>query len=109
YACSSIQLVLQTAKKAEGYGLPCTTYVRGSFNNDLAAKGGPVCLTTYQALFNGKSRFLNREVAGIVFDDAHAAEHLLRDHFSMHITKERFQEIYSVIVNEFTDYFHAVG
>jgi hypothetical protein len=109
YACSSIQLVLQTAKKAEGYGLPCTTYVRGSFNNDLAAKGEAVCLTTYQALFNGKSRFLNREVAGIVFDDAHAAEHLLRDHFSMHITKERFQEIYSVIVNEFTDYFHAVG
>lgn len=38
YACSSIQLVLQTAKKAEGYGLPSTTYVRGEFSNDLSAK-----------------------------------------------------------------------
>ena len=109
YTCSSIQLVLQTAKKAAGYGLPSTTYVRGNFNNDLAAKGEAVCLTTYQALFNWKSRFLNREFAGIVFDDAHAAEHLLRDHFSLHVAKDRFQEVYSLIVNEFSDYFHAVG
>ncbi|HWN95602.1 MAG TPA: DEAD/DEAH box helicase family protein, partial [Methylomirabilota bacterium] len=109
YACSSIQLVLQTAKKAEGYGLPSTTYVKGKFSNDLAAKGDAVCLTTYQALFNGKSHFFNREVAGIVFDDSHAAEHLLRDHYSLRITKERFGNVYSAIANEFADYFHAVG
>jgi hypothetical protein len=109
YACSSIQLVLQTAKKADGYGLPCTTYVKGSFNNDLYARGEAVCLTTYQALFNGKSRFFNSEIAGIVFDDSHAAEHLLRDHFSLHIEKERFKAVYSGIANEFADYFHSVG
>jgi hypothetical protein len=109
YACSSIQLVLQTAKKAEGYGLPSTTYVRGEFSNDLSAKGEAVCLTTYQALFNGKSRFFNKEIAGIVFDDAHTAEHLLRDHFSLRISKERFDQAYSAIANEFSDYFHAVG
>ena len=28
YACSSIQLVEQTATKAEGYGLPAATYFR---------------------------------------------------------------------------------
>ena len=109
YACSSIQLVLQTAKKAQGYGLPSTTYVKGEFSNDLAAKGDAVCLTTYQALFNGKSRFFNREIAGIVFDDAHAAEHLLRDHFSLRVGKERFEHVYSTIANEFADYFHAIG
>jgi hypothetical protein len=109
YACSSIQLVLQTAKKAEGYGLPSTTYVRGDFNNDLSAKGEAVCLTTYHALFNGKSRFFNKEIAGIVFDDAHTAEHLLRDHFSLRINKERFDQLYSAIAAEFADYFHAVG
>ena len=109
YACSSIQLVLQTAKKAEGYGLPSTTYIKGDFNNDFAARGEAVCLTTYQALFNGKSRFFNKDIAGIVFDDAHAAEHLLRDHYSLHITKERFEKLYSAIANEFADYFHSVG
>jgi hypothetical protein len=109
YACSSIQLVMQTAKKAEGYGLPSTTYFKGEFNNDLAARGDAVCLTTYQALFNGKSKFFNREIAGIVFDDSHAAEHLLRDHYSLHISKERFGSLYSAIANEFADYFHAVG
>jgi len=109
YACSSIQLVLQTAKKAEGYGLQCTTYVKGDFSNDLFAKGEAVCLTTYQALFNGKSRFFSSEIAGIVFDDSHAAEHLLRDHFSLHIEKKRFESVYSGIANEFADYFHSVG
>jgi hypothetical protein len=109
YACSSIQLVEQTAKKARGYGLPITTYTKGQFSNDLAAKGDAVCLTTYQALFNGKSIFFNREIAGVVFDDSHAAEHLLRDHFSLRIEKDRFASVYSQICSEFSDYFHSVG
>jgi|SRR5882724_73346 len=109
YACSSIQLVEQTAKKAKGYGLPITTYTKGKFSNDLAAKGDAVCLTTYQALFNGKSVFFNREIAGVVFDDSHAAEHLLRDHFSLRIDRDRFASVYSQICSEFSDYFHSVG
>jgi len=109
YACSSIQLVLQTEKKADGYGLPITTYVRGEFSNDRATKGDAVCLTTYQALFNGKSKFFNREIAGIVFDDAHTAEHLLREHFSLRISKERLEEVYLAIAKEFADYFYTVG
>lgn len=109
YACSSIQLVLQTAKKAEGYGLPVTTYTRGQFSNDLAARGEAACLTTYQALFNGRSVFFKRDISGIVFDDAHTAEHLLRDHFSLRISKSQFEQTYSQIAAEFADYFHSVG
>ncbi len=109
YACSSIQLVQQTEKKALGYGLPITTYVSGEFSNDLAAKGEAVCITTYQALFNGKSVFFRSELGGIVFDDAHTAEHLLRDHFSLRINKERFSSIYSSLTAEFADYFDNVG
>ena len=109
YACSSIQLVEQTAKKAEGYGLPVTTYVRGNFSNDLAMKGDAVCLTTYQALFNGKSIFARREVAGIVFDDAHTAEHLLRDHYSLRIPRDKLGNVFAEISAEFTQYFHSVG
>jgi superfamily II DNA or RNA helicase len=57
YACSSIQLVEQTAAKAAGYGLEVTTYFRQSFSNLLYQQGLAPCITTYQALFNGKSKF----------------------------------------------------
>jgi Helicase C-terminal domain/Type III restriction enzyme, res subunit len=109
YACSSIQLVLQTEKKANGYGLPVTTYVERNFSNDLFSKGEAVCVTTYQALFNGRSIFFNRDLAGIVFDDAHAAEHLIRDHFSLHVAKKKFEQAYASITSEFADYFNAAG
>ncbi|WP_419652234.1 hypothetical protein, partial [Thiolapillus sp.] len=40
------------------YGLDVTTYFRSDFSNDLFTRGEAPCITTYQALFNGKSRFL---------------------------------------------------
>ncbi len=109
YACSSIQLVRQTQQKAEGYGLPITTYISGEYSNDLATRGEAVCITTYQALFNGKSRFTKQEIAGIIFDDAHAAEHLLRDHFSLHLRRDTFPDLYKTLTAEFRDYFHGAG
>lgn len=109
YACSSIQLVEQTAKKADGYGLPITTYVRGAFSNDLSTRGDAVCLTTYQALFNGKSIFFRRDIAGLIFDDAHAAEHLLRDHFTVRIHRSTSPDLFSTLVAEFTEYFRNAG
>lgn len=109
YACSSIQLIEQTAKKASGYGLPVTTYARGEFSNDLATKGEAICLTSYQALFNGRSRFRREDIGGIIFDDAHAAEHLLRDHFSLRVTKRDFPDAFAAIVSEFEEYFHNIG
>jgi Type III restriction enzyme, res subunit/Helicase C-terminal domain len=109
YVCSSIQLVLQTEKKANGYGLPVTRYVEKNFSNDLFSKGEALCVTTYQALFNGRSIFFNRDLVGIIFDDAHAAEHLIRDHFSLHVGKKQFEKIYATVTAEFADYFNAAG
>jgi len=109
YACSSIQLVEQTAEKAHGYGLDVTTYISGGFSNDLFHQGMAPCITTYQALFNGKSIFFREDVAAIIFDDSHAAEHLLRDHFSLRIAKNKFTAIYSEIVELFRPYFQEIG
>lgn len=109
YACSSIQLVKQTEAKALGYGLPITTYINGSFSNELANSGKSACITTYQALFNGRSVFANREIAGIIFDDAHAAEHLLRDHFTLQLKRDTFAQLYSDLVAIFRNYFHKAG
>ncbi|MBC8550002.1 MAG: DEAD/DEAH box helicase family protein [Nitrospira sp.] len=109
YVCSSIQLVKQTTDKADGYGLKSTTYYRGDFSNDLFHKGKACCITTYQALFNGRSIFFNEEVSAIIFDDAHAAEHLLRDHFSVRIDSTNVPAIYSELVALFRDYFESIG
>lgn len=109
YACSSIQLVEQTAEKAVGYGLNTTTYFKGNFSNDLFYQGQAPCITTYQALFNGKSRFFNEDISAVIFDDAHTAEHLLRDHFSLHITKNLFPDLYSSLVEVFRDYHQKIG
>jgi hypothetical protein len=109
YACSSIQLVEQTASKAAGYGLQTTTYAKSQFSNQLATAGEAICITTYQALFNGKSIFARREIAGIVFDDAHTAEHMLRDQFTIHIAKASNSSLYSAVCNEFAQYHRDTG
>lgn len=109
YACSSIQLVEQTEEKAAGYGLDVTTYFRREFSNDRFRRGEAACVTTYQALFNGKSRFPREEPTAVVFDDAHAAEHLLRDHFSLQIERDQFPGLYSQIVALFQSYHQRIG
>jgi tetratricopeptide (TPR) repeat protein len=109
YACSSIQLVEQTAAKAKGYGLDVTTYFHGNFSNDLYQSGRATCITTYHALFNGKSRFFRDSLSAVVFDDAHTAEHLLRDHFTLHINRDEFPKLFPAIVKLFDGYHSRIG
>ena len=94
YVCASIQLIEQTASKAAGYGLDVTTYFRGSFSNDLYQRALAPCLTTYQALFNGKSRFRRDEVGAVVFDDAHTASSIIRDLYTLVIDRSEFSGVY---------------
>ena len=109
YACSSIQLVEQTAEKANGYGLPVTTYYRGNFSNDLYDRAEAPCVTTYQALFNGKTRFRTDHVVAAIFDDAHAAEHILRDQFSLTIPRWEMNQTYEEIVALFQPFHTSAG
>ena len=110
YACSSIQLVEQTAEKARGYGLEMSTYHGGEFHNgDAYRHGRAPCITTYQALFNGKSRFANENIAAVVFDDAHTAEHILRDQFSLNISRDQMNDTYMKIVALFQEYHNLSG
>lgn len=103
YACASIQLVEQTAEKAGGYGLDTTMYFSREFSGDGYDRCVTPCITTYQALFNGKTRFRNDDVAAVIFDDAHVAEHLLRDQFSLQID-HGLGDVYSEIVELFRTY-----
>lgn len=109
YACGSIQLVEQTAAKAAGYGLDVTTYFQRNFSNDHYQSGLAPCITTYQALFNGKSKFFRDAPSAVVFDDAHTAEHLLRDHFTLRISRSHFPSLFNQIVNLFRGYHSRIG
>ena len=110
YACSSIQLVEQTANKAQGYGLPTATYYRQDLaRSDLYNRADAPCVTTYQALFNGKSRFMSDDIAAVIFDDAHTADQILRDQFSLSITRGEMTDTFDQLLALFQPYHHSVG
>jgi hypothetical protein len=108
YACSSIQLIEQTALKAKGYGVDVTTYFQGNFSNTLYHQGQAPCITTYQALFNGLSRFPNDQPTAVIFDDAHTAGHLLRDQFTLTIAHDKYPSQFSSLVDLFRAYFARI-
>ena len=110
YACNTIQLVDQTAHKAAGYGLPVSTYYQGDFSHDALYQSAEApCVTTYQALFNGKTRFRRDDLAAVIFDDAHTADHILRNQFSLTIKRDDMDELYSQIVMLFQPYHQQAG
>ena len=110
YACSSIQLVEQTATKAKGYGLPTATYYRQAFSQgDSYHRAEAPCVTTYQALFNGWSRFRSDDIAAVIFDDAHTADQILRDQFSLSITRDEMTVTFGQILALFQPYHNSVG
>ena len=109
YACASIQLIEQTHEKARGYGLDVTTYYQGDFSDHGYESGLTPCLTTYQALFNGKTIFRRHDVAAVIFDDAHAADHILRDQFTLNIARSEMEKTYLDIHSLFVEFHRDTG
>lgn len=106
FVCSTIDLVQQTAKECERLGLQYTTRVRQEFSNDLFETDSAFCITTYQALFTANTTFnKDKSPAGIIFDDAHVAERMIRDSFTLSISKDDhpnlFQDIIEIVRPEF--------
>lgn len=110
YVCSTIDLVKQTATEARRIGMPYTTRVKRGFGNDLFETGKSFCITTYQALFNGHStlrrKFFPRAV---IFDDAHVAEGILRDAFTVRINCNDYPELFNEICLLFIPHFKELN
>jgi hypothetical protein len=110
YLCSTIDLVHQTRREAEKLGIKCTARVEGSFNNDLFERGRSFCITTYSALFNGLSMLRRRYPPGaVVFDDAHVAEKIMRDSFTLKIDWQDHRELFQTIRELLEPGFHEAG
>lgn len=110
YVCSTIDLVRQTSEEADRIGIDHSTRVRKGFSNDLFETGKAFCITTYAALFNGHSALRNRFFPqAIIFDDAHVAESLLRDAFTLRVDVYDHEELFKEIAELFKPHFKELG
>jgi hypothetical protein len=100
YLCATNDLVVQTSREIDNkLGFPHTTRMEGRFSNNLYSTSQGFCLTNYQALFNSRSVFRNDlRPEAVIFDDAHVAEKVIRDCFTLRVEKEKQSEIYGRLV-----------
>jgi hypothetical protein len=110
YVCSTIDLVRQTSAEATRIGIDHSTRIRREFTNNLFETGKAFCITTYSALFNGHSALRNRFFPrAIIFDDAHVAESLLRDAFTLRVDIHDDEELFKEIADLFKPHFKELG
>lgn len=89
YVCPNNQLVQQTADRAAQVGLSPALRYRGDWTRrEQFDSGETFCLTNYATVFNGKSIFRLGNVSAVVFDDAHVAEAVIRDQFTLKISRD---------------------
>src|SRR5690606_9773066 len=109
YVCSTIDLVNQTSREAEKIGIDFTTRLKGQYSNNLFETGKGFCITTYAAIFNGHSSIRNKYFPdAIIFDDAHVAEALLRDAFTIRVNTNDHKKLFAEIADLFAPEFDAI-
>lgn len=115
YLCPTVQLVNQTIEKAKLYRISAIEYVSGQGIPIGFRSGKCIMVATYSALFNGKTVFglegalETIKVDGIIFDDAHTAEGIVRNQFTLSISSSEHEEIYNYIVGLFRKTFEDIG
>ena len=110
YACSTIDLIHQTAKEAKKLGLLSTCRFSGKFDNDLFNQGRSFCITTYAALINPRTIFRGQLKPGaVILDDAHVANRTVRDSFTLRIPKGDMPALYSNVVELVRPLFNDLG
>lgn len=110
YLCGTIDLVNQTKKETEKLGIACTLRINQDFDNNLFETGKAFCITTYASMFNGFSALQRKHFPGaVIFDDAHVAERVIRDSFTLKITKSKHPKLFQTITSLFRPHFDELG
>ncbi|OBQ63294.1 DEAD/DEAH box helicase family protein [Mesorhizobium erdmanii] len=110
YACPTIDLIRQTEKEANAIGLNTTTYFEQNFSNDGFDQGKSFCITTYQALLITRTKFRGQRRPGaIIFDDAHVGERLVRDVFTVRISKIDHKDLFVSLLPDIEEAFTEIG
>lgn len=116
YLCPNNQLVEQTIHKATEIGISAVPYVAKTELPSEFLNGTSILVASYQALFNGHSKFgvagtakEPKQLGAIILDDAHAAFAILRQQFSISVSKKDFADLYADLSMRFRSDFEAIG
>lgn len=116
YLSPTVQLVQQTLEKAREYGIPAVPYEKKADLPGEFLAGRSALVGTYQALFNGRSKFGVRgggwpitTAAAVILDDAHVAFSAMRNAFTLRVEKEKAPEDYAHLTNTFRNDFRELG
>jgi len=112
YLCGTNDLVLQTYREAEKFRgtIDCTLRIGSNFSNSLFETGKGFCITNYASLFNGLSVLQRNHFPGaVIFDDAHVAERMIRESFTLKITSSTHPDLFKEIKDLFEQHFREVG
>lgn len=117
YICPNNQLVAQTLEKAQQYSLPAVSYDKPLPEDFI--NGRSVLVANYNTLFNGLSRFGTRGrdvviLGGLIIDDAHVGSNVLRNSFTIRITRiegedSKVSELYETLAAMFRNSFKELG
>ncbi|MEN6458203.1 MAG: DEAD/DEAH box helicase family protein [Thermoguttaceae bacterium] len=109
YVVPNNQLVEQTLAKAAELGLQPATRYKGQWRNQEAFQSAETfCITNYAAVFTGYSTFCDKDIGGLIFDDAHVAEGTIRDQFTLRIAPKT--DLFNAIITLYRPHFvNALG
>ena len=116
YLCPTVQLRDQILEQARSYGIKAVPYLSGKDIPEEFLAGEAVLIATYQALFNGLSKFGISGTArdpihlqGIILDDAHTAFSSMREIFSLAIRRADLRDLYEELTTLFRADFAPQG
>lgn len=112
YLCGTNDLVYQTKREADKFKgtIEYSMRTKSDFSNSLFERGKGFCITNYSSLFNGLSVLSRNYFPGaIIFDDAHVAERIIRDSFTLKIRKEKHENLFNSLVALFRPHFKEIG
>jgi len=101
FVCPTVQLVRQVVAAAGKEGIPVVD-LSGSYKHwDPTAKadyerGRATAVVSYSGIFNVSPKLIEAEV--IVFDDSHAGEQYVSKAYTVEVSRFRYSEIYSAIL-----------
>lgn len=104
YVVPNNQLVEQTLRKAAELGIqPAARYKKQWRHQEAFQAAETFCITNYAAVFTGHSTFHDKDVAALVFDDAHVAEGTIRDQFTIKVSSG--SDLFNSIIALFRPHF----
>jgi replicative superfamily II helicase len=114
YLAPTTQLVKQTLEKAKSLGILAVPYTRGQPLHDDFVNGKAVMVASYNALFNGHSKFGVRglkapiRVGAVILDDAHVAFSVVRESFTLEVSSADDKETYEALCTLFRNAFRDI-